>query len=288
MSSAPSLPRQEHTSGPAASSGGRIAPRAAATAGNSLPALLTAPAFALQFLTIVPPLVRRLPRPAEHGAAEAFFPATGALLGLVLVGADMALGLLFAGVVRDVLLVALLAILTGALHLDGVVDTFDGLFASGDAEARLAIMRDPRAGTFGVVGVTALLGLKVATIGALLPELRVPALVLAPCLGRWAIVQSTSLFAYARPVGMGRAFKDAIRPAHAVAAGLSAVALTALLAGPIGLLLFGLASIFALGLGAYASGRLNGLSGDVYGALCELTELLVLLACGSRLLAGTS
>lgn len=250
-----------------------------------LGALLTAPAFALQFLTVAPPIVRRVPRLPELGAAEAFFPATGMVLGLCLVGADLLLAQVVAPIVRDMLLVALLAAMTGALHLDGVVDTFDGLFASGGPEARLAIMRDPRAGTFGVVGVVALLGLKVAAVGALLPELRMPALILAPCLGRWAIVQSTWLFRYARPQGLGRAFKDAVRPAHAIAAGVSAILLAALLLGWPGIAIFGIASACALGVGVFAAGRLNGLSGDTYGAVCEWTEVVVLLICGSRMLA---
>ena len=239
-------------------------------------------AFAVQFLTVAPPIVRRAPRTDELGAAELFFPVTGLLLGVMLAGADGLLGLVLAPTVRDVILVALLAGATGLLHLDGVVDTFDGLFAAGGAERRLAVMRDPRAGTFGVVAVVCLLLLKVAALGALAPSLRTPALILAPCVGRWAIVVTTWLFPYARREGLGRAFKDGIRAYSLAGAGIVTGLAAAWVAGPLGLLLVAVMTLGAVALGAAISSRLGGLTGDTYGALCELTETTVWLACGLR------
>ena len=64
-------------------------------------------------------------------------------------------------------------------------------------------MRDPRAGSYGVVAVVLLLALKIAALGSLPPALRMPALIVAPCLGRWGIVLATGAFPYARPEGMG-------------------------------------------------------------------------------------
>ena len=243
----------------------------------------TAPAFALQFLTIVPPIVRRAPRAVDLGAADAFFPSVGLLLGLGLAGADLALAGVAAPLVRDVLLVVLLAAATGVLHLDGVVDTADGLFAPGGPERRLAIMRDPRAGTFGVVAVVLLLLLKVAALGALTPELRTAGLVLAPGLGRWAIVVATWRFPYARKEGLGRGFKDGIRPAHVGVAGASVLLAAGWLGGGLGVALVAGVSLGVLGVGSIMSARLGGLTGDTYGALCELTEVGVWLACGLRL-----
>jgi adenosylcobinamide-GDP ribazoletransferase len=255
---------------------------AAAERRAPLRTLATAPAFALQFLTIVPPLVRRAPRPADLGASDAFFPVVGLLLGQGLAGADWVLGGLVTPLVRDILLVVLLAAATGALHLDGFVDTFDGLFVPGGSARRLEIMRDPRAGTFGVVAVVLLLGLKIAALGALLPELRTAGLILAPCLGRWAIVTATWRFPYARKEGLGRGFKDGIRPLHVTVAGASAALVAGWLAGPFGIALFAGASLGVLALGSVMSARLGGLTGDTYGALCELTEVMVWLACGLR------
>ena len=273
-----------------AGSDGRIAAgsdRAAhhATGGATTPWL--APIFALQFLTVVPPVVRRSPATATLGSAEAFFPAVGLLLGLGLVAADALLRSSVAPMVRDVVLVILLAVVTGALHLDGLIDTFDGVFGGRDPQTRLALMRDPRAGAFGVVAVACLLLLKVAALNGLPDHLRPTALLLAPCLGRWAIVAATAWFPYARPEGLGRAFKDGIRRRHWLFAGASAAGAAAWLAGGSGVVLFGASTALVALLGLALSRRLGGLTGDTYGALCEVIEASVWVAFGSPLLVGT-
>jgi adenosylcobinamide-GDP ribazoletransferase len=239
-----------------------------------------APFIALQFLTVVPPVVRRVLRPDDLGRSESFFPLVGLALGTVLMLVDLLLASVVARPVRDVLLVALMATLTGALQLDGVIDTFDGLFAGKTPERRLAVMRDPRAGSYGVVAVVLLLGLKVAALGSLPPAMRPFALVLAPCLGRWAIVLSTGAFAYARPSGMGRDFKESIRVRHVVVAGLTALLAAAILAGPYGVLTWTAGSLAVLVAGQWIASRLGGLRGDTYGAVCETVETGALVLLG--------
>lgn len=241
------------------------------------------PLLAVQFLTIVPVLGRRSPRAREFGPAEAFFPLAGLLLGAVLLGADLLLGGIASPMVRDVLLVALLAALTGGLHLDGLIDTFDGLFARGDREHRLEVMRDPRAGAFGVIAVVLLLALKLAALGSLPPTVRPYALLLGPCFGRWAIVVATAAFAYARLEGSGRAFKDGVRPAHVVIAGCITVLAASLGGGWLGAGLVILLTGLVLLVGSWASRRLGGLTGDTYGAACELTEAATWLILGLHL-----
>jgi adenosylcobinamide-GDP ribazoletransferase len=241
---------------------------------------IQAPFFALQFLTVLPPLVRRAPRTADLGRSEAFFPLTGLFLGAALTIVDQVLTPYVAPLVRDVALVAVLAILTGGLHLDGVIDTFDGLFSGATPERRLEIMRDPRAGSYGVVAVVLLIAFKIAALGSLPPALRTPALILAPCLGRWGIVLATGTFAYARPEGMGRDFKESIRLAHVMVAGAIALGAAGLLGGVSGLLAWTAASLAVLFAGQWVAGRLGGLSGDVYGAICEIGETGVLVLFG--------
>jgi adenosylcobinamide-GDP ribazoletransferase len=244
---------------------------------------LHAPFLAVQFLTVLPPLVRRPLRPCDLGRSESFFPLAGLLLGALLAGTELLLQAVVAQPVRDVLLVALLAALTGALHLDGIIDTFDGIFAHGGRARRLEIMRDPRAGAFGVVGVVLLLALKLAALGSLPQDSRLTAMLLAPPLGRWAIVLVTRTFPYARPEGMGRSFKDAVRWTHVAIAGTMAAVLAWVIAGPGGLMVAGSVSVLALLVARWMAGRLGGLSGDSYGAVCELTEAGVLVALGLQI-----
>lgn len=289
MPPSPSIRGRAREQGPAGGAerlGAEPAPTASARRPHTARPFVAAPCYAVQFLTICPPILRRPPAKGELGAAEAFFPVVGLVLGAILAAADALLGPLLGGPVRDVCLVALLAAMTGALHLDGLVDTFDGLFAGPDQAARLAVMRDPRAGAYGVVAVTCLLLLEVAALGALSGPARAPALILAPGIGRWAIVEATWLFPYARPEGLGRAFKDEIRAHHAVIAGLLACGAAAWLAGPIGLGVVGGATLFGWGAGSAIAGRLGGLTGDTYGGLCELVQVGVWVALGSPALGA--
>ena len=251
---------------------------ACAESGLSLRTFLTAPLVALQFLTVLPPVVRRAPTVADLGTADAFFPAVGLLLGLGLAGADLALSGLVASTVRDVLLVALLAGATGALHLDGFVDTFDGLFAPGDPARRLEIMRDPRAGSFGVAALTLVLLLKWSAMSVLVPPLRLPGLLLAPTLARYAMVVTAAAFPYARPEGLGAGYHRAARGLPLVVAGATAATASTLLFGVAGLALMAVATGLALTIGWWALRRIGGVTGDVYGAVCELTEAVMLLA----------
>ncbi len=237
---------------------------------------------ALGFLTALP-----MPRagegsPVALARSVGYFPLVGALLGGALVGLDRLLAPLLPLGVRSALLVGAAVVLTRGLHLDGLMDSCDGLFGGFTPERRLAIMRDPRAGTFGVVAVSLLLILKVAALGALAPELRTAGLVLAPCLGRWAIVQATWLFPYGRKEGLGRGFKDEMRWIHALLAGASAALVAGWLGAGFGLGVFAGVSLGVLVLGSVVSARLGGLTGDTYGALCELTEVTVWLLFGLR------
>jgi len=253
------------------------------SAAEHVRAWLFGPLSAIRFLTILPLAPRRPTRAHELGPAEACFPLAGLLVGSILLGADRLLTGVASGMVRDVVLVATAAAVTGALHLDGVVDTFDAVFAPGGPARRLDILHDPRAGSFGVVAVVLLLGLKLAALGSLPADLRGTALVLGPCFGRWAIVTVTFTFPYARPEGSGRAFKDAVRPIHVAVAGLI-VGLAALLAaGWAGLALAALATVLALLVGRWCAGRLGGLTGDTYGASCELVEMTTWLILGLHL-----
>jgi adenosylcobinamide-GDP ribazoletransferase len=236
-------------------------------------------AAAVQFLTVLPPLVRRPVTPEELGRSVGWFPLIGALLGGLLAGSDWLLQWAFPPLVTAALLLAVWVLVTGALHLDGFLDSCDGLFGGHTAEARLRIMRDERAGAFAVIGGILLLLLKYAALAGN-PD-RLAALLVAPVVGRWGMAVAVVRFPYGRPEGLGRVMKDHAHWPQAVLASLLTGAVVAgvvaLGAGWRSLLAIPLTLALTWTLARFALRRLPGLTGDIYGALCELLEVATLL-----------
>jgi len=233
--------------------------------------------IALQFLTRIPLPFHLSLKPDEMGRSMRWFPLVGAMLGGCVAIVDFALAALVAPEVRSVLLVALLAVLTGALHLDGVMDSCDGLLAFTSRERRLEIMSDSRVGSFAVVGLTTALLLKYAAFLSLPDPLRLPGFIAMGGLSRWAMVYTTVLWPDARGQGLGHTYKQGAGRLELVwASVLAAVALVPLAA--VGLAAAGVAVLSATALAWYATRKIGGLTGDVYGAVCEAVEILVVLA----------
>jgi len=177
---------------------------------------------------------------------------------------------------EGVVLVAVLALLTRGLHLDGLMDTFDALAGGHDRERRLELLRDPHVGAFGVVAVVLLLLAKISALAALPGESRLWTIVLVPCLSRWAILVVMDRFPYARHEGLGTPFLRGGTRRSVLAGSAVALAATAILTGPIGLLLALTAGLVAWAVGAWAKRRIGGVTGDIYGAACETSEAVVL------------
>jgi adenosylcobinamide-GDP ribazoletransferase len=147
------------------------------------------------------------------------------------------------------------------------------VFGHATPERRLEIMRDPRSGTFGVVAFVCVFALKVASLESVGPGL----VLLAPVLGRWSIVLVACVFPYGRESGLGSPLKAAATPSALVLA--SVVPLVACLwLGWGGVLAGAVAALAALGLSRWLVSLLPGLTGDCYGAVCEVVETAVWLS----------
>ncbi len=236
------------------------------------------PLIALEFLTML--RVRRVRRwsDARFGAALAWFPAVGVLLGAALWGLDRALtGLLPAAAVAALLLAAL-ALATGGLHLDGVADTADGLAAQRSREARLQLMREGTTGPAGVVALVLLLLAQWSALASLEGAARPAALLLAPALARWAVLPAAAACRPARSSGLGHAAGAALWPFAAPLATATAAAAAVVLFGAQGLVLLALAAGTALATAGAATRTLGGVTGDTHGAVVEVTQAAVWLA----------
>jgi len=230
---------------------------------------------AFQFLTIFPTVIKRLFTPEEMGRAVGFFPLVGLALGGILLGLDSGLRLFLPPQLAAALVVAAWLVLTRALHFDGFLDIFDALFGGFTPERRLEIMKDSRVGAFGVAAGVLLIFSKLFSIADLVN--RPAALLLAPVLARWAIGIAIFAFPYAREKGLGRDMKDKTGWPQVILASLVALVLAWFLAGWWGLGAFGLAAVVLFLVARYMLTLLPGLTGDSYGMLCELIELVVLV-----------
>lgn len=234
---------------------------------------------ALQILTRLP---SPLPRDAgldDVAASVGWFPAVGAVLGLALVAIDAAARLAFDPVVVNALLVAFLVIVTGAFHLDGLIDSVDGLTAGPDAPARLAAMRLAVVGAPGAVAACIILLADFTALATLAGNVRPMALFLAPICGRTAILAAYRLYPYGRAEQtLSSHLKASATTTSALVGGAFAAAACLAVAGAGGLALLVLSLGVMHAIAAVALGRLPGLTGDVYGAICEVSQLVVLLA----------
>ena len=234
---------------------------------------MSGPRAAIGFLTILPVSANRAPT----GADRAWFPLVGLLLGACLVGLDAAAREGLPAVVVGALLVVALLILTRALHAEGFLDCCDGLFGAYTPEDRLRILRDTHVGAFAVIGGAALIVTKWSLLASTPETARIGLLLVFPCLSRFGMLATMSIFPYARAQGLGSSFMEG-RHWWQVGSGLVTAALAAgLFLGPGGLVLFGVVSAVALGLGRWMTGRLGGMTGDSYGAVNEMGEVSALI-----------
>lgn len=229
---------------------------------------------ALRFLTIVP-LDSEEETQTNLGQSLAFFPLVGALIGLVAAGLNQLLLLIFPASVTNLLIIFILVILRGGLHLDGLMDTADGLFSQKERSKMLEVMRDSRAGAFGAIALVSSILIKWSTLNQLDPVLKWRALVLVPALGEWAIVYAAVRYTYAREgEGKGRVFTEQAHWGQFAVATLITLFLSVLLFSGGAFLLLAVFAVLAAALAAYIAGKLGGFTGDAYGALAESGEIL--------------
>jgi len=236
----------------------------------------------LQFLTRIHVSKQSEWSPKSFGRSVKFFPLIGGILGMLLVMINhlFAEYLPFTGFympphVLATLLILANIILTGGLHCDGLMDTMDGIFSGRSKERMLEIMKDSRIGANGVMAFVLMMILKWSLIMDLSPLSLPTALFIMPVLGRFAMVIGITVFPYARPDGIGKAFAQ-YATKYTLYIGLL---LTLLLIVPVGkqaILSLAIVSLCTMLFARFVTNLLGGLTGDIYGAISELTEILVL------------
>lgn len=236
--------------------------------------------FAWHFLTMISlSRAHHEPTASELAASMAWYPVVGLLIGGGLIAADFGLTAMLPPAVVNVLLIVLLVLLTRGLHQDGLADTLDGLAGGRTAAERLSIMRDPRIGAIGATGLFLSLILRYAGLMALPHELRLPAVLCMPAMGRWAMVTLAWISPYARTEGgLAAPFLTHLSWRHVAIS--TAVVMIALAGGfgAAGACLILLAGTLIILVGWRACRRwFGGITGDTLGATNEVIEILFLL-----------
>jgi len=233
--------------------------------------------FALSHLSRLP--VPAVPfREESLGRSTAFFPLVGLLFGLILAVFWWLAGWLFPSQVIAAMIVVGLVVLTGGIHLDGFMDSVDGLFSGRPRERKLEIMRDSRVGAFGVLAVVCLFLLKFTLLLGLSANVLFEMLLLVPVLSRWGMTFAIFTFPYARPEGLGKLHTIYTGKKELLLATFTAAVVAGFTLGPAGLWLMALSGALTLLLGKAVTVELGGLTGDVYGAINEMLEVVLLLA----------
>jgi adenosylcobinamide-GDP ribazoletransferase len=231
-------------------------------------------------LTSIPISFKRELKSEEAGRSTAYFPVVGLIIGVILAGLARLLDFILPEAVVNVLIIVTLVGITGALHLDGFADTCDGMAGYKTVEERWRVMRDSRTGAFGVVGLVLLLLAKYVSLNNVDPDLIIPALVFMPVVSRWAMVYAIFAFPYARPEGLGAAYKSATRwPQFAVATAITLAVAAALypVLSYTGLLVVSGVWLVTTALAFYFKHKFAGLTGDTYGAINEIAEVMALV-----------
>jgi len=234
--------------------------------------------LALQFLTRIPTPQLSGITDREIGLSQYYYPVIGLIIGLVLLLAANIISLSSSSL-EAALLVTLWVMVTGALHIDGLADCADAWVGGyGDKDKTLAILKDPQSGPVAVTLVVCVLLIKFAALEAIISSDQLSALILAPVIARSLLPLLFHTAPYVRSNGLGATLNQT----KSLPLLLTTLLITSLLANyllGISALIVMLVSLFVLMLIRNMSlNRLDGLTGDVAGALVELVEIAVLVS----------
>lgn len=232
----------------------------------------------LQFLTIIPWL-------SGYGfnarAALPFFPVCGLAIGLLIAGLDAMASIVWPRPAVAMIDIVALAWISGALHLDGLADTADGLYGQRETDHALSIMKDSRVGAMGLVTVVCCLALKWVGVANIADHHKF-LLFITPAYSRAAVLFGIKYLPYGRPDGgTGHSFFDP--PLHlkdfwglGLIIALSGITVWSFIKINAGFVLI----IFVIIL--WYRRKMNCITGDMLGAMIEITETGLFLLAASR------
>lgn len=272
--------------------------------------------IALQFLTRLKIVNQTEWTMEDFGKSVAAFPYVGLIIGIFLT-IVYGIGSQFLPTTPLMLVIVISEFLfTGGLHADGLMDTSDGIFSGRDREKQLEIMKDSRIGSFGVVAFVFVTLLKWQLLTAIpIPEFIPIILIMMPLMSRYTLVHSIRSYPYARKTGMGQAFAElapknvitwntistfcmpiclcivigflygivwlitSLMQVPIISPNIALFAIFYVLVGMMEINVFSMIISFLINrlLNHYIVKQLGGTTGDTYGFVVEVTEVILLL-----------
>ena len=199
--------------------------------------------------------------------------AIGGVVGAIYWATEGPLGSLTAAVIA----VGAGVLLTGALHEDGLADTADAFGAGVDRQRTLAILKDPRHGTYGVLALVVSVVARVAAVSSLDGVAALAALPAAHAAGRGTAAWMLTLHRPAMPEGLGATYAGPVTSAQAPMAIVITVVIAGGLLGVWAVAALAIAGIVALVAGRWSERKIGGITGDVLGGAEQVVETGVLL-----------
>ena len=202
-----------------------------------------------------------------------FFPFVGMIIGAIAAFVYYLLSFIHLDIAALGAVFTMVAV-TGGLHMDGLSDTADGFLSSRPRERILEIMKDSRVGTFGVIAIVFDILFKYVILKNLgLPE-GIFAIILSCGIGRLAEAMLFSFGKSARPGGMGDLFINKETRIYFIVSAVLFIIIGFWMAQAAFLMALGVVVIFTFMLRQYSYRMIGGLTGDVYGAGCEIGEII--------------
>lgn len=255
--------------------------------------------LALQFLTILPVRIKGDVSEKDMAESSIFFPVAGAFQGFLVIVTTMLFSRIFSAEITSMFVVILLAVSNAGFHLDGVADTFDALAvkSAGDRgnniAKRLAVMEDSQTGAIGASALILIILIKYLLINNLLlystSLTRYSLLFLMPVFSKWSMLPAMYHGSSAKEEGLGRIFADNVSKKEMAYASLIVLVFSLIVSELLQhtayaeavvyllILIFVTHYIFSWLFARFCKEKFGGMTGDTFGALGELSEIIFLI-----------